>query len=459
MTKLSDQSKQIRAAFIAALAEKYVVDESGNYPRAISGSGRTQNLSSLTFEFGTWSKGHSSRRVPEDDYLVFMSGLERAIRGGLPRVCGISFKPINKRSFIDSKGDILLNTYMPCAPDRPANYGECKVILDDYAARLFHQNAEDHKIVLQFCADVIQNPARRPQWGVIIRGYSGTGKSSLINLLRVAQGGRYVWSEADYTPAFKQFSEVLPNNTVVVFDDATAGKHTAEDLKLAITRDTANVEIKGVQAIIEREVYSRVFIINNRHRPLVLPADDRRFYVTEYLDHLHSQSESEAFYEGFTAFWKNPDNAAAIYWWFRDIDLDGFKSNSCVKTEARKQLVAMSTSNADMAIAEFIGGSEISHIDAQGETQTETPSVRTVFHISQLTTFLGQRNVAEMPIDMIRRKLSEAGYAEKRRVVEGCNSGKQIDVWQKLVPGQRRAPPIIQADQDAIVTSYNAEPY
>jgi hypothetical protein len=112
-----------------------------------------------------------------------------------------------------------------------------------------------------------------------------------------------------------------------------------------------------------------------------------------------------------------------------------------------------------MAIAEFVGGSEISHIDAQGETQTETPPVRTVFHISQLTTFLGQRNVTEMPIDMIRRKLSEAGYVEKRRVVEGCNSGKQIDVWQKLVPGQRRAPPITPADQEAIVTAYNAEPY
>lgn len=459
MTKLSDHSKQIRSAFITSLAERYVIDESGAYPRAITASGRTQNLSSLTFEFGPWSQGHASRRVPEDEFKPFMAGLENAIRGELTRVCGISFKPVNTRSFVDSKGDTLLNTYLPYAPERPGNYAACKLVLDAYADRLFHQNAEDRKNVLQFCADIIKNPARRPQYGVIIRGFAGTGKSSLINLLRVAQGGRYVWSEADYTPAFKQFSEVLPNNTVVVFDDATAGKHTAEDLKLAITRDTANVEIKGVQAIIEREVYSRVFIINNRHRPLVLPADDRRFYVTEYLDHLHDQSDSEAFYEGFTAFWKNPDNAAAIYWWFRDIDLDGFKPNSCVKTEARKQLIAMSTSNADLAIAEFVGGSEVNHVDAQGETQTEIPPVRAVFHVSQLTTFLEQRKVIEMPIDMIRRKLSEAGYAEKRRVVEGCNSGKQIDVWQKVVPGQRRAPPMTPAEEEAIIAAYNAEPY
>ncbi|MBQ5939864.1 primase-helicase family protein [Massilia sp. AB1] len=454
MTKLTDQSKEIRAAFIAHLAQKYVVDESGNYPRAISASGRTQNLSSLTFEFGPWSKGQASRRVPEADFSAFTGSLETAIRGGLTRVCGISFKPIVSRSFADSKGDILLNTYLPYAPERPANYAECKLILDAYAARLFHQNSEDGKHVLQFCGDVIQNPARRPQWGMIIRGYSGTGKSSLINLLRVAQGGRYVWSEADYTPAFKQFSEVLPNNMVVVFDDATAGKHTAEDLKLAITRDTANVEIKGVQAVIEREVYSRVFIINNRHRPLVLPADDRRFYVTEYLDHLHDLAESEAYYEGFTAFWKNPENAAAIHWWFRDIDLDGFKPNSCVKTEARKQLIAMSTSNADLLIAEFVGGNEVSHIDAHGETQAETLPIRAAFHINQLTAFLRANGIADMQTDMIRRKLTEAGYEEKRRVVLGCNAGKQIDLWQKIVPGQRRAPSLTPVEQAAIAAAY-----
>jgi hypothetical protein len=454
-TKLSETSKAIRKQFIGHLGQKYVIDESGNFPRAISASGRSQNLQSLTFEFKPWAKGHQSRYIPEAEYPAFMVGLETAIRGGLSRVCGISFKPVDQRSFVDSKGDTLLNTYMPYAPQRPANYAECKQVLDAYAARLFHQNDEDRKHVLQFCADIIQNPARRPQYGVIIRGFPGTGKSSLINLLRVAQGQRYVWAEADYAPAFAKFSEVLPNNTVVVFDDATAGKNTAEDLKLAITRSTANVEIKNVQAVIEREVYARIFVINNRQRPFVLPADDRRFYVTEYLDHPHDLAESEAYFEGFTAFWKNPDNAAAIYWWFREMDLTDFKPNACIKTEARKQLIAMSTSSADSVIAEFLGGKEISYIDGDGITQTETPPVQTVFHESQLIEFLKERRIPDMPPDMVRRKLTEAGYSESRRVVGACNNGKQIDIWQKIVPGQKRAP-ALTADQVATISAaYN----
>jgi hypothetical protein len=451
---LSEPTKAIRRKFVAYLAGRFVTDESGNYPCAIMASGRTQNLSSLTFEFAPWAKGHADRRITADEYAPFMASLESAIRGGLPRVCGISFKPVAERSFVDSKGDTLLNTYIEYAPERPANYDECKIILDAYADRLFHQSADDKKYVLQFCADTIQNPARRPQWGIIMRGFPATGKSSLVNLLKVAQGSRYVWSENEYTPAFKQFAEVLPNNLVVCFDDATAGKSTPEDLKLAITRSTANVEIKGVQAIVEREVYSRVWVITNKHRPFMLPADDRRFYVTEYLDHLHDLDESEAYYEGFTAFWKNADNAAGIYWWFMDIDTSDFKPNACIKTEARKQLIAMSTSGADTVIAEFLGGTEISHIDGDGITQTETPPVRPVFHQSQLTDRLLQGRVKDMPEDLLRRKLTEAGYEETRRVVGSCNGGKQIDLWQRIVPGQRRAPPLTPDQVSEISAAY-----
>jgi hypothetical protein len=453
--QLSEATKGIRRKFIASLAQRYVVDESGNFPRAISASGRSQNLSSLTFEFKAWATGHSDRLISSEEYTRFMASLESAIRGGLPRVCGISFKPIAERSFADSKGDILLNTYIEYAPERPANYEACKVVLDKYAGRLFHQNAQDHKVVLQFCGDTIQNPHRRTQWGVIMRGFPATGKSSLINLLRVAQGGRYVWSEADYTPVFKQFSEVLPSNTIVVFDDATAGKNTPEDLKMAVTRTTANVEIKGVQAIVEREVYARVWVINNRHRPLVLPADCRRFYVTEYLDHLHDVADSEAYYEGFTAFWRNPENAAAIHWWFRDIDLSDFKPNSCIKTEARKQLIAMSASGLDAVIAEFLGGTPISHIDGDGIAQTTTPPVRSAFHQSQLADALLNARIKDTPEDLLRRKLTEAGYEQKRRVVGSCNNGKQIDLWQKIVPGQLRAAPFTPDQIAEIAAAYN----
>lgn len=453
--KLTEPTKRLRSEFVAHLARRYVVDESGNYPRAISASGRHQNLSSLTFEFAPWAKGHPERRVPEVEFVPFMTGLETAIRSGLARVCGISFKPVAERSFVDAKGDTLLNTYLPYAPERPQNYPEVKAALDDYADRLFHQSASDKKHVLGLCADIVVNPARRPQWGVVMRGMSGTGKSSLIGLLKVATGGRYVWSENDYAPVFSQFSEVLPNNLVVCFDDATATKNTYEDLKLAVTRDTANVQIKGVQSVLERDVFARVFVLSNSHRPFVMPADDRRFYVTEYLTHLHDLSDSEAYYERFTAFWKNPDNAAGIYWWFRDLASPDFTPHACMKTEARTQLIAMSTSSADTAIAEFLGGQEVSYIDANDVTVTETPAVQTVFHESQLEQHLQARRVPDLPPDMLRRKLTEAGYELKRRAVEGCNSGKQIDLWQKIVPGQRRAPPLTPEQVAAISDAYN----
>lgn len=452
---LSEATKTIRRQFVAHLATEYVVDESANFPSAIKASGRRQNLPSLVFKFAPWAKLKPERRVPAEEFAPLLATLEMAIRGGLPQVCGISFKPVPARSFKDSKGDTLLNTFIPYTPERPPDYEDAKAVLDAYASRLLHQNAADHKHVLQFCADTVQNPSRRPQHGVIIRGAPGTGKSSLPHLVKVALGGRYVWSESDYAPAFKQFAEVLPNNLVVSFDDATASKSTPEDLKLAVTRDTANVEIKGVQTIVEREVYSRIWVISNKKRPFVLPADDRRFYVTEFLDHLHDVAESEAFFADFTTFWKDPANAAAIYWWFMDMDTSDFKPNACAKTEAHKQLISMSASGADAVIAEFLGGTEISYIDGEGITQTSTPPVRPVFHQSQLVDCLMQNRIRDVPEDLIRRKLTEAGYEVSRRVVGSCNKGKQIDLWQRIVPGQKRSP-VLTPDQIAdIAGGYN----
>ena len=81
--------------------------------------------------------------------------------------------------------------------------------------------------------------------------------------------------------------------------------------------------------------------------------------------------------------------------------------------------------------------------------------MQTVFHESQLIEFLKERRIADMPPDMVRRKLTEAGYSESRRVVGECNGGKQIDLWQKIVPGQKRAP-ALSADQVATISAaYN----
>ena len=82
-------------------------------------------------------------------------------------------------------------------------------------------------------------------------------------------------------------------------------------------------------------------------------------------------------------------------------------------------------------------------------------AIQTVFHASQLDAFLKERRIADLPADMLRRKLTEAGYEEKRRVVGTCNGGKQIDVWQRIVPGQKRAPALTEDEVATISTAFN----
>ncbi|MGO4332487.1 primase-helicase family protein [Cupriavidus sp. M-11] len=110
---------------------------------------------------------------------------------------------------------------------------------------------QDRKHVTQVMADIVQNPCRRPQHGLIVTGEQGTGKSTLFRIVRAALGGRHVY-DGTYGSALSSFSEVFVKNLLVVVDDDVGRKDTYERLKSNITKTETSVEIKGVQEAAER---------------------------------------------------------------------------------------------------------------------------------------------------------------------------------------------------------------
>lgn len=391
-------------------------------------SNRPGAIEAFKLQFPAWARANRVR-VNTSDYQEFLKYLGERLTAHLPRIYGKSFKPVDDR-FFESQGITLANTFVPFNPELPDEFQMPK-LLERYLQRAFMTD-QDRKYITEWMADIIQNPSRRPQWGVILTGDHGTGKSTIFRIVRAALGGRHVWDKGSYAPAFSQFSEVFPDNLLVVFDDAVATKDTYERLKSNMTKTLTPVEIKGVQEQVQREVYARVLVCSNDRSPLPkLPAGDRRFYVADYIEHPDNDPKATAeFFEEFNDWFDLPSTPAMLRHWLMTIDLKAFKPGSTIKTEALAKMAGLSTPQLDTLIAEYVSGGLTVH------------NAGLVAHLAEY----GYRNPDP---DRVRDIMSNLNYQDSRRVVPGCGD-KQQPLWQPIPKGKKRAPALTSEEIEGI---------
>ncbi|MDO8774308.1 MAG: hypothetical protein Q7K57_37465 [Burkholderiaceae bacterium] len=398
-------------------SQSWCIDFSGTTSMALhAASGFTANLDYFSAKpFSEWS-GQSGIRVIEDEYANFLSGLRLKLPKRLHSILGSTMRP-TPQPFISVNGAMFANTYVAYAPPRPV---DCSAPLaEELLTRLFPDESE-RTWCKQFIAHAVQKPLERPQHGLLITGDGSTCKSSLMRLARAALGGnRHFYSRNEYTQAMQKFSEVVPDNLLIVFDDVPPNKvgNAYESLKDTITRDTQTVELKGTQKYVTREVYSRIVVISNLKRPLRL-VDDRRFFAPAYCVHPVDKADSEAFGAKLSAWLLEPGTAAILYHWFMDVDLKNFTVSGCPRTETLIQMEGASTPALERHICTFI------------EDRTEGDK-KPIFHEKDIAAYLEAAGLQRVSQDEIAHKLTTQGYEQKRRCLEKDDK-KQIHLWSPV---------------------------
>jgi hypothetical protein len=392
-------------------------------------SNYNHHLIEIDLGFPSWVRANKSYSNAEG-YEDLMKSLQKRVMECLPRVVGRGMRPTDERVYRSHRGAMLANTYIPYQPAATSKF-EMPPILQEYLDRLF-PDADEQKTVVEFAADIVQNPENRPQWSVILTGEQGSGKSSLISLIKTALGERYVWSGNSYTPVFEKFSEVLPDNLVVCFDDAPSNADTYERLKRAITCADVEVEIKGQQNRVEREVYARIIICSNNPRPLRLERGDRRFYCPASCKHRSDPEETAQFFQRFLT-WKE-QNSTVIYQWLSSVDLKGFERGSCKKTATHASMVDMSASVLDDAVEGFVQ-------DKNGMA----------FHPKELQAHLRDQGIPTIAVDLIKSSVAKAGYETRRRNIDGIKG--QIYIY--VPAGVKRSRSLTEAEIESICDAHH----
>lgn len=418
-------------------SQSWCIDSSGTTVMALhASSGYPANLDHFKNTFPTWAI-QAGLRVQPDEYQTFLDSLRSRLPMQLYSILGSTMRP-TPEPFISMNGAMFANTYVPFSPPRPT---DCSAPLaEELLTRLFPDKAE-RKWCRQFIAHIIQKPLERPQHGLLITGKGSTCKSSLMRIVRLALGGDKHWySKNEYTQALQKFSEVIPDNLLVVFDDVppTKGKDAYEDLKDTITRDRQTVELKGGQKFVTREVFSRIVVISNLVRPLRL-VEDRRFFAPAYCEHQTDKEDSEEFGARLSAWLLESEAPAILYHWLMDVDLTGFTVSGCPRTETLIQMEGASTPALERHICAFI------------EERTEGDK-KPIFHEKDIASYLESAGLQRISQDEISHKLIAQGYEHSKRR-NPFETGKWIYLWQPA--GQRRARDLTELEKSALSNLLN----
>ncbi len=196
-----------------------------------------------------------------------------------PRCHVLCFRPeMPSGALIAEEGRILLNTYVPIETPRiagdPAPFTElmAKLLPDE----------RDRRILLSYCASLVQNPGFKAQWWPVLQGAEGNGKTALLRILSYAVGHRYTHL-VDVHKMAKQgtgFNGWVQGNLFLGIEEIYVAdrRDFLEAFKSYVTNDRLPLERKGVDQVTGDNRVNGLLLTNHRDG-VPIGVDGRRYAI------------------------------------------------------------------------------------------------------------------------------------------------------------------------------------
>ncbi len=207
----------------------------------------------------------------------------------------------------------------------PNNNPEAKSVIDRFIKHcelLCGHEEQGTNYLLDYIADMIQNPHKLPEVCLIFKSKQGLGKDLLINYIEKMLGEEYVFRTSDITrDIFGSFNPAVRGKLLVQFNELQGREGFAhkEKFKDFITTPRLNINEKNVkQFTIKNSI--RTFVFSNNLNPVEIPADDRRFVCFKGGDLIPEDKRNDYYIPLFDNL-KNPVYIDYLYSYFMERDI------------------------------------------------------------------------------------------------------------------------------------------
>lgn len=206
--------------------------------------------------------------------------------------------------------------------DEPTTLHDGVKIFLDHISLLCNNDEETTEYLIDYIADMFQNPQTLPTIAIVMKSKQGLGKDLMINYLEKMMGEEYVFRTSDIgRDIFGTFNPAVRGKLLVQFNELQGkdGFTHKERFKDFITADKLNINEKNVkQFTIKNSI--RPFVFSNAMTPVEIPVDDRRFVVIKGADLLPPDQRNDYYNPLFTNL-NDPHVVDLIYKYFMERDL------------------------------------------------------------------------------------------------------------------------------------------
>jgi hypothetical protein len=195
--------------------------------------------------------------------------------------------------------------------------------------------------LLDYLADIVQNPQRKCPIAFIVKGKQGTGKNVFLNAVGNVLGKPHYISSSNAKDFFGDYAEGFYHKLLVNINECE-GKDTFDfegKLKSFITEDEITLNAKFVRPVRVLNL-SRLLIFTNKPNPIPIDvrSKDRRYVVYETTDKYLDPRYGTEFWKGMINHFKRPEFVACLYDLLNERDISNFSTSRRPITKAYIQM-------------------------------------------------------------------------------------------------------------------------
>jgi len=232
-----------------------------------------------------FDRAYARKLMADDDEKAVLKPSDYALNTiKVPVVFGYDYNPAAADEiFATENGRVYVNTYSRTYPvpdfDGAAEAGE----LFTAHLRALISEPEYQRIVLDWCAYIVQHPGKKIRWAILLQGVDGCGKGFISEAMRTALGQEHV-KILPPQAIFQGWTEWAIGAQLVALNEvrvAGQNRHEVMNMLKPLISDT-HISISQKFADL-RQVnnVTNYMAMTNHHDSLVLAPGDRRWFVVK----------------------------------------------------------------------------------------------------------------------------------------------------------------------------------